>query len=75
MKYYWYFKALIPGDDAVEGTACYVPNIEAVDWLRAFETDAYVDSWTDIEVEDERKIRGRVFMFALGPDKLRDSPD
>lgn len=75
LKYYWYFKALVPGDDAVEGAACYVPDIEAVDRLRAFETDAYVDSWTDIEVENGRKIRGRLFMSALAPNKLRDSPD
>ena len=43
--------------------------------LRAYETDAYRDSFIRIEFRNGEKVMGRVFRWAGDEDDLSDSPE
>lgn len=43
--------------------------------LRAYETDAYCDSFIKIEFKNGGKVMGRVFKWAGDEEDLSDSPE
>ena len=79
LRYWGKYPVLVPGKagDVVEGVAWFAPSVEAINRLRAYETDAYFDSFIEIEFENGEKVMGRVLKWAGDGDEeeLSDSPE
>lgn len=77
LRYWGKYPVLVPGKTGavVEGVAWFAPSVEVINRLRAYETDAYRDSFIGIEFRNGEKVMGRVFRWAGDEDDLSDSPE
>jgi Gamma-glutamyl cyclotransferase, AIG2-like len=77
VRYWGQFPALVPGkiDTVVEGVAWFAPSVEVINRLRAYETNAYLDEFFEIEFKNGEKVMGRAFEWAGDEEDLADSPE
>lgn len=77
LRYWGEYPVLVHGKTGavVEGVAWFAPSVEVINRLRAYETDAYRDSFIKIEFKNGEKVMGRVFTWAEDEDDLSDSPE
>jgi hypothetical protein len=76
LRYWGKFAVLVSGETGtvVEGVAWFAPNVEVINRLRAYETNAYCDGFVEVEFKNGEKVRGRAFKWAGDEEDLADSP-
>ena len=77
LRYWGRYPALMFGKPGgvVEGVAWFAPSVEAINRLRAYETDAYHDGFVRIELKNGEKVMGRVFEWDGDEEDLSDNPE
>src|SRR5271156_316326 len=77
LRYWGEFAVLVSGKTGavVEGVAWFAPNVEVINRLRAYETNAYYDGFVEMEFKNGEKVRGRAFKWAGDEEDLADSPE
>jgi len=77
LLYWGKYPVLVHGKTGavVEGVAWFAPSVEAINRLRAYETDAYYDALVEIEFKNGEKVMGRVFEWDGDEEDLSDSPE
>ena len=76
LRYWGKFAVLVSGETGtvVEGVAWFAPNVEVINRLRAYETNAYCHGFVEMEFKNGEKVRGRAFKWAGDEEDLADSP-